>query len=330
MGILLTLLLTRVLLALVGCQKNDLGNEFAKADSVITFAPSVAVTGNFATKGTLINTTGSDKTLTEIGEFTVSAWDNSATPVNIIPAGSKVLSRNSGAYWITVNGSNQDKEYLWKKNETKTFYAYANLPTTTGAAGITNSTATGQVLTYDVSNVATDSLQTDILMAYYSSSAPNNGLVPLKFYHPLTSVVFKQSDDFAEDVTIKSISIEGVYASGKTTQTASTGTNFVWTKTDGSAFAKADETQTVSLGSVTVDAETKQLGGALLLIPQNFASDGNARIKVVLNYRAGDLTLYYPLAGATWKAGCTNAYVINFTDGKLSIEELDKYNGCSL
>ena len=321
----------------VSCQKEQLAGT-GEQDAVTRFDVSVAEISDAgdgtATRASLINTTG-DNThqLSEyLTEFQVAAWEGTSGSTNFIPAYTKVKYKAGGEdgtenYWSTVNGSDKDVEYLWKKSvTTKTFFACANLPTTTDATAVTNASAASQVLRYDVSKVATDDLQTDILMAYYSStSAPDHGLVPLHFYHPLTSVVFKQSEDFAEDATITGISIEGVYPSGKTTQTSSTGTLFDWTKTDGSAFAKADETLTVSLGSVTVDADTKQIGGALLLIPQTFASDGSARIKVDIDYNGEGLTLYQPLAGAEWEAGFTNNYVINYTDGKLSIEKLDLY-----
>ena len=328
-----------------GCQKNDLQDTLSGGDSIIRFAPSVAVTES-TTKGALINTTGSEKALTEISEFIVSAWDNSDPAENIIPSGSKVVSRNSGEYWITVYGSGdyagKDKEYLWREGETKVFYAYANLPSTSGAASITN-TAASQVLTYDVSKVATDNLQTDILMAYYTngSTPKTSGLVPLTFYHPLTSVVFKQGN-LLEGTVIKSISIDGVYPSGKTAQNSATSA-FSWTKTDGTAFGTADETQTVSLSSVTVNSDTKQIGTALLLIPQAFSSSSKTRIKVVLKDAADaskTLTLYYPLntnlgtvsspVYTSWKAGYTNTYTISFTSSGYSIDKLDEYIGSSL
>ena len=336
-------------LMLAGCQRESLAPDSgAQYDGIIRFAPNVGGIGNM-TRGTLINTTGAEKALTEITEFTVSAWDNSATPVNIIPTGSKVVYRtpaDQAPYWITVFGSGthegEDQKYLWKKDETKTFYAYANLPSTSGAASVTNTAATSQVLTYDVSLIPTDDLQTDILMAYYTngSTPATSGLVPLTFYHPLTSVLFKQSATFQEGVSVKEISIVGVYASGKTEQSSATSA-FTWTKTGGSALTKADATQTVSLQQpVTVDPDTKQIGTALLLIPQDFDADSESYIKVVLEDAADDsktLDLYYLLNTnigeesspkyASWKAGYTNVYTISFNGSGLSIDGPDEYNG---
>ena len=335
-------------LALAGCQKNGFDAVSDGDECIVKFAPSVGGIGNM-TRGTLFNTTGAEKALTEITEFTVSAWDNSATPVNIIPTGSKVVYRtpaDQAPYWITVFGSGthagKDQEYLWKKGETKKFYAYANLPTTDDAASVTN-TAASQVLTYNVSLIQTDDLQTDILMAYYTNTTPaTSGLVPLTFYHPLTSVLFKQSATFQEGVSVKEISIVGVYPSGKTEQSSATSV-FNWTKTGGSALTAADATQTVNLSTVTVDPDTKQIGTALLLIPQDFDADSESYIKVVLKDAADDsktLDLYYLLntnigaaespAYSSWKAGCATTYTIKFNGSGLSIDGPDEYNGSPL
>lgn len=331
-------------LALAGCQKNGFETVYAGGDSIVSFAPSVAVTES-TTKGALLNEDGTASAFPTGKTFKVSAWTGTTKSFGYDDVAYKTGGA-SGSYWITVYGSGpnqgKDKEYLWKQGETKSVFAYANLPTTSGAAGIENSSSASQVLTYDVSKVTTDDLQTDILMAYYTNGVTpkTDGLVPLTFYHPLTAVKFVQGT-IAEGISIKSVSIEGVYPSGKTAQ-SSASSAFSWTKTDGTVFGTADETQTVSLSSVTVNPDTKQIGTALLLIPQAFSSSSKTRIKVVLKDAADaskTLTLYYPLninlgtvsspVYTSWVAGYTNTYKINF-DGIVAVDRPEMYNGSPL
>ena len=300
-----------------------------------TATGSVLPLGNFATS--IDNT------------FWVTAWDNAATSSRIIPdatakaftggyvAGSdangwyqKVMYRDgasSSKYWMTVqpytpaggSATIADDEYIWKKidtdhAETKTFFAYANLPSI--GATVTNTEVANQVLTL------TSLPDKDILLGYYSGNGYSGdpsvmtGTAGIRFYHPLTAVKFKKGT-LSEGVTITGISVNGIYTSGQTTQTAATGTNFGWTKTGGSAFAAADETGAASLSSVTVDDDSF-IGEAIVLIPETFASD-KARIAVTLDTPTGAKTVYYPLKGMTFEAGFTNVFTIGYENDYLDV-----------
>ena len=287
--------------------------------------------------------------------FWVSAWNTPAEgeKVKIIPdnptgtalagyvSGSatngwyqKVAYRDgvsSSKYWMTIQKqtatvtgapTDADDEYIWKKDEIKTFFAYANLPSS--GASISNTSATSQTLTLEALP------DKDILLGYYSGNgysgepAKMTGTAGIHFYHPLTAVKFKKGT-LSEGVTITGISINGVYTSGKTTQDSSTGTSFVWTKTGGSAYTAADETGTASLSSVTVDAKGF-IGEAIVLIPETFAN-AQSRIAVTLSTPAGDKTAYYPLKGKTWAAGCTNVLTIGYKSDVISVEVSESFDG---
>ena len=337
-------------LALASCQKNGFDTVYAGGDDIVRFAPSVVGT-DVLTKGTLINEGGPDAIAFDTSSsFFVTAWDNAATPNNIIPgtAGTYQEVKMKGTQWNTVytnGGKEYSREYLWKSGEVKTFFAYAYLPAGDVVASIIPGAGEdpAQELTHTVSSTST--AQADILMGFYkgdgktgpAGSQKMTGTAGIVFSHPLTAVKFKQGT-LPAGTSIKSISIKGVYPSGKAEMNPTTAVEedskdrFIWTKTDGSAFTKTDETLTVSLGSVTVASGTKQIGDAFLLIPQTFAADGTARIEVVLkddNKAGKELNLYYPLAETEWAAGYTNTYTINF-NGIVSADKPEMYNGSSL
>ena len=315
-----------------------------------------------ATKATLINESGAVKPLGDFATsidntFWVTAWNDAEKPSQIIPdatakaftggyvAGSaeigfyqKVMYRTknvanetlSKPYWMTMQPMPElnagvtaagpaDDEYIWKSSEaTKTFFAYANLP----GSGITvaNTAVTEQTLTLSTLP------DKDILLGYYSgngysgSPATMTGTASIRFYHPLTAVKFKKGL-MPEGVSITSISINGIYTSGKTIQDSSTGTAFVWTKTDGIAYTADDETGSVSPSNYTVDGQNF-IGSAILLIPETFAN-AKSRIVVNLNTPSGSKTLYYPLKGITWSAGCTNIYTIGYDEYTFTFELTD-------
>lgn len=304
---------------LCGCQREQLAGS-GMTDTVTRFEVSVADISDACdipdTKAALYNTTGSDThNLNEyLEEFQVAAWEGTSGNTDFIPAYTKVKYQESGAesYWSTVNSSDKDVEYIWKKDATtKTFFAYANLPASD--ASVVCTSAASQMLTL---NSLPDN---DILLGWYSgngatgSPAVRTGTASIHFFHPLTAVRFKQGT-LSEGVSITGISIVGVYTSGKTTQTSTTGTAFAWTKTDGSAFAATDETGTVTLSSVTVDSDGF-IGDTIVLIPQTFASDG-AHIEVTLNTPTGERTAYYMLSGENWAAGCTNEISIEYDNSE--------------
>ena len=350
----LVLALAAALSVLAGCQKNGCDTEYAGGDSVIRFSPLVAHNAA-VTKGTLINNNDngdrSDIAFPTDKNFYATAWTSGAEAPDF--GYEKVMYKESsyGNYWITVfqydneeydiHNENQDKEHLWYAGQNKTFYAYANLPAS-GASVSSALVSSNPVQTLSVTALpATSTAQTDILLGYYTNgtTAKTDGLVPIKFYHPMTAVIFKQGTDFMEGITVSSIEIEGVYASGTATMSAATVAT-----ADKVAWSDCSGSQTVELSSVTLAAD-KTIGDAFILIPQEFSSTSTARIKVVLSDGSKTLDLYYPLnintgtvdspAYTTWKAGCTNIYTISFNDSEYTIvngseytiDGPDEYNG---
>lgn len=329
------LALATLLFVPAGCQKNE-PMESVPEDSIVKFVPSVAMTG-VSTKGVLINEDGTEGAFDTSKSFFVSAWNNDSNPVNIIPgtAGNYQEVKMKGSQWNTVYtdaGQEYCVEYIWKVGETKTFYAYANLPAS--GASVANTAATSQKLTYTVPAKASD--QTDILMGFYSgmgetgSPATMTGTASIVFSHPLTAVRFKIATIDAATFTVNSIRIEGVHSSGTAVMTPASAAES--NSKDRVSWNTPGTTTTVSQ---TVDiqptAGVPAIGGAFLLIPQDFAASSTARIAIKCKIDGEDTALYYPLAGTSWLAGKITTYHLSYMSRSLiltesEVNEWDKQN----
>ena len=197
---------------------------------------------------------------------------------------------------------------LWNGLETKTFLAYANLPSS-GASVSCNSTS--QTLTYTVP--ATAGAQTDILLGYYKgngdkdSDGKADGYAKLTFRHPLTAVRFLVGDLHSAITGITNISIETAYSKGTLNVTYnSSGTpNYNW----GSSLSA---TTTFSQSVSGLAAKGSQIGTPFILIPQDLTVQRTiVRITVKTTY--GSSVIYRVLDTGKWEAGKTNTYTVNCT-----------------
>ncbi len=341
-------------------------------DGSLTLPMSCIETGVIPsrTRGELVNDGNSVKSLDEFAEavsntFMVAAWDipSSGDPTRCIPdhymegftttdaTYQKVMYRTKDVaghvlatpYWMTMQPMPElnpgvtatgpaDDEYIWKESESvKTFYAYANLPPSDASVTLTGK-CEGQVLTYTVA--ADASVQTDILMGYYSGDgttgpdeeAKRTGTADIHFYHPLTAVTFK-AGSIDGIKSIDDISISGIYGSGTATMDANTVGSaeadkdnrkvekaFTWSDCAGSI------TVSQSVSTAGVPASGTELGEAFLIIPQTFDDKSRARICVTLTLDDGSsCTLYSPLVSTEWLAGHSYCYTIGYTEGNVSV-----------
>lgn len=287
------------------------------------------------TKATLINENGGINdaefaTATD-NTFWVAAWNDATTPAQIIPDASakvfpgdyvvggengwyqKVMYRDgasSSKYWMTVQpytpagGSETiaDDEYIWKKAETKTFYAYANVPSGATMAQLSN--AGGQTMTLSALP------DKDVLMGYYAgngstgSPAMQTGTASIQFHHPFAAVKVKKGT-VAEGVTITGVAIENVYGKGGEVDggklmVKQEENTFTWTRADGDSFKDENLVESIS---VTCDGE------AALVLPQTFPS--KARIRVTLQQGGKTFNVYHLLSD-TWIAGTLYTYTVGY------------------
>lgn len=301
-----------------GCQKNNPDGVSVKEDQIVMFSPCLHVGEEIGTKGTIISGTSYGT-----APFTASAWSGTTNKFPYTTVKQFTHTGGSGhTYWSTCDASGKMVEHLWKKDETLTFYAYSNLPTTTGAATMANTSSSSQTLTYDVTKVTTASAQTDILLGYYSGTgqtpadAGKTGtdwvghFAPINFRHPLTAVKFKKGtiDGWTTGDKITKIEIAGVYASGVCTDNGS----FAWTP--------GSTTTTVSMSNtdgLAIDGTSSLVGEPFLLIPQNLASKSYS-LTLVLTIGGNSYTASAPLSEENLEAGKYYVYTFDYNPGKMT------------
>lgn len=327
-------------LTLSGCQKEGSfsDGEFG-GDAVVRFVPSVSGSSSAThTKGTLYNETLSPVSLGEyVSEFMVTAYNmpSEGDPVKFIPDATasafgagftadgyqKVMKRDGEdetEYWMTVQPSDAtvaDDEYIWKKNEVKTFYAYANLPAGE-AATVASADATGQTLEYTVP--ATASAQTDILLGYYygqgktGSPAEQTGTAGIVFQHPLTAVRFIYGT-ITGNPDIRSIRLDGVAQRGTATMSPvedhPESATIEWSGVDAYTHTVS---QTKESGLPVASSVPKLIGEPFLLIPQDVAANHVTVTVTFTNSTSVSATIPAASLSGKWDAGKVNTYTINY------------------
>lgn len=315
----------------IACQKNELENGYAESDCIVKFVPNVSESC-VPLKGTLDNESGTDKSLGKyVDEFMVAAWSSAKTQIipderakdfgttYVIGGYQKVMRRTSSdgsEYWMTiqpqkVSGASTyaDYEYIWKKDEIKTFYAYANLPAT--GATVENADASGQTLIYTVP--ATAPAQMDILIGSYQgdgksgSSAEMTGTASIKFEHPLTAVRFIRGEMDSECAIIK---LEGLAKDGQVTM------NDTHVLEEWTGISDYSLTATLTNGAELVEGDP--IGDPFVVIPQDLAEHNIAVTVKLANGMSGTVEL----KEGKWKAGEINVYTINYIFNKLLLSPI--------
>ena len=216
--------------------------------------------------------------------------------------------------------------FYWPKDQDVplTFYAYAPTSAYTGTAswaGLTPSTdfKTGGVIQFDYtvpSNKTNSSskrvdaeYQPDILVGSIPSiKRTDSGIInvgknpddfciaPLTFYHALTAVDFKVGAALTRDVTINSLTLSGLKASGTCTFTPPTASGkhsadvISWTDLANTGSYCQTYDQSVPTTAPATDPALGSDSQTFMLIPQTFGPSGNApTAKVTITYN-GDQT----------------------------------------
>lgn len=274
-------ILAILVLALSGCRKEEVENQ---DNDIVKYA---VVLGNGPqSKGTLVNTSGSDASLSDFTEtvkgFKVSAYNGAAATALF----SQTLNW-SGSAWVA------DPVAFWPQATKLTFYAYANLPAT--GSSVTPASA-GQTLTHTVPVAAID--QKDILLGYYKGSGGNTGMAEILFSHPLTAVVFKDAG-LLDGKIVKSITLSGIGLSGSTTMDAD-GAIGDWNVTGYNGTASQSKE-----GGLTVKDDV--IGEPFIIIPQNA---GTYPITVMVEMTDGT-TMESTIGSGVLEAGKTNVFSIS-------------------
>lgn len=290
------------LAALTGCQKDS---ETMQSAVPVNYELCVS---SF-TKGALINTGTSEEPL-EVGgitEFRTAAFNGSTSVFNTASATPLVIETVSYAdgAWKMPEGH----IYYWPQKTTLTFYAYANLPSVTGAASVSiASDGSGQTLSYSAALLSSIDKQKDILLGYYSGKGNATGTAFISFSHPLAAVRFKCGE--LEHVTaVSSISIESAYASGTCTPVYSDAgvPTFTW-----NANGSTTVSQTATDGFAV--SEDALLGETFILIPQSMTAQSST-VRVTVKLDDGTSRNFdYQLTSGSWAAGHVTEYTISIKD----------------
>lgn len=206
----------------------------------------------------------------------LKSWAPDLTNKKFLFVDNNLTAAADSVKWSEIGGSGKIR-----------IYAYAPYGLISGTTEITGE----PVINYTVPDLAKD--QKDIIAAVSSNYDHNyRKQVPLIFNHCLTAIRFKAGFD----CTIKSITINGAYASGSYIIGGE------WTGSGSRSFTiDFGSGKSVSSQDMITDGEN-----TLMLIPQTLGTGA----EVVVVYNAGQ-TIRASLAGMEWKPGKLITYTLN-------------------
>ena len=251
------------------------------------------------TKGTQYNTVS--ELQTKIGSFNVTAWDSDGT--------TKFLD-NASVSWSDSKWVISGTVPVWKNADTKTFFAYSNLPSS-GAS--VSCTSTSQTFSYTVP--ATAAAQNDILLGYYKGNGDADadgtaeGVAAVTFEHPLTAVKFVMGS-MPGVTAINSITIEDVYGSGTATATYSYSAGNLVPSFDWGTSRSTVTTVTQSITG-SLPAAGTVIGVPFIILPQNLATQ-SVTVKASVTTGSGTFMISGALTSGNWQSGKTNVYTLGF------------------
>ncbi|MCQ2127625.1 MAG: fimbrillin family protein [Bacteroidaceae bacterium] len=241
------------------------------------------------TRGTQVNTGGDDSALGSFSDV-VSGFTVKAYNGDGVEKLFQSVSW-SGTAWTATPVA------YWPQATILNFLAYANMPLDQSATIASTGVSTEHTVP------ATASQQKDILFGYYQGNGGNTGTAEIRFNHPLTAVRFKYGE-MDGNPTIKRISLSGVAPSG--TATMIQDGSIAWSEIDSHNGIVSQE----NLSGLPVNATTSVIGEPFLIIPQNVAT---LNVKVMVTF-TDDTVLEGILNTGAWKAGYTNTYTIGYKD----------------
>lgn len=278
-----------------------------------------------ATRGSLVNREGPDAIAFPTDRtFFVTAWNSTGTTADILWSEVRFIESIQDGHslkhnmWNTTDASGNVEEHLWYKDETKSFFAYSNLPEGSGTASVVTDATTGKAagmnLTYTGPASASD--QKDLLLGYYcgkgdsAGDGKQDGTASIHFKHALTSVVFKMGNVVGTtSFRVTAIAIEGLYKSATCLLSPEAdGFDLDWTP---DLSDDKPVIMTVSQSIASMPEEGGEFGEPFIVIPQNF-TECAARIRFTIEVDGKTLDVFHPLSAGSWGAGSVNSYTVNY------------------
>lgn len=209
-----------------------------------------------------------------------------------------------------VNVSETYSDFHWREGSELTFFAYANLNASGSGASISDE---GVEYTVRIDWNANEG--EDVVLGRYTGDGKVgetfSGTASLKFYHPLSSVVFKVGRiENCPDFKIQQITLDNLYLCGKTRLDSQTIiqdgiAQFEWTDL-------IDHGRTSQAITGDLPSEGSQIGSTFFLIPQNFA-EKNATVTLKVIMSGKNFEFEYPLEEGAFYTGKTTVIEINYT-----------------
>ena len=208
-------------------------------------------------------------------------------------------AKKEGSNWFVADNAK------WPAAGTVSFYAYAPYNNAGSLQWKGDDEVTkNKTIHYTVPTKVED--QPDFIVAKsegksFSSSSANTP-VDLQFSHALTAITFSVSDDMIPG-KVRSITVSGVYGEGDYDLS-----NASW------ASLANPSTYAITLNASVKAGERKALTdktSALMMIPQPFGADADAKVSMVFNDGAKDKTVSFRLHNTSWEAGKHITYVLS-------------------
>ena len=279
-------------------------------DGIEVNLPDAAVARKSAslTKGTQIN---SETEFLDAGltSFTAAGWNSDKS--EFIPSSTTVSYSDSK--WQTLS------VYKWRGVESKTFLAYANLPSSGATVANSVDPAVKQTFNYTVPTDARQ--QNDVMLGWYEGNGGGTATAAITMVHPLTAVVFKAGEIDESITAIKNISIAGVYTSGKADVTYELSGSDIVPTYDWKAGTVADTrtgSQTVTLAPLSpaekleIDEDDNTIGVPFIILPQAVAA-GALTLKITVVKDGADAVLAASVPAGIWQEGKTNTFTLGYT-----------------
>ena len=270
-----------------------------------------------AAKGKAVKSRAVETTITNLGSFTMNAFQDGETNyMNNV----EYTTSDNGSSWTTAAG-----KFFWPVEGDLHLYGYA--PAAPGTSGTFKIDKDAQTLT-DFVPFATAAAQQDFVYAKSTGNNATNGTtgVELNFQHALTEIsVAAKNSNTAYTVKVTGVKLGNVKTKGTFTFPSIENSAASWTLSDAAEDVGSYETTWSTATALTNSVSTlDEANVAFMLLPQQLEKSEKASekaylaLKVNITMQGGkvirDGWAYIGL-NTNWEMGKHYAYTLDFSDG---------------
>ena len=270
-----------------------------------------------AAKGKAVKSRAVETTITNLGSFTMNAFQDGETNyMNNV----EYTTSDNGSSWTTAAG-----KFFWPVEGDLHLYGYA--PAAPGTSGTFKIDKDAQTLT-DFVPFATAAAQQDFVYAKSTGNNATNGTtgVELNFQHALTEIsVAAKNSNTAYTVKVTGVKLGNVKTKGTFTFPSIANSAASWTLSDAAEDVGSYETTWSTATALTNSVSTlDEANVAFMLLPQQLEKSEKASekaylaLKVNITMQGGkvirDGWAYIGL-NTNWEMGKHYAYTVDFSDG---------------